>query len=123
MFFEDKTTTAVIGQLMLAVLYLGLLVVNLQTRGKLHAGRMTDMGLPMAMALVWFGFLLKLIGGVSLLIDYRADIGAIVLIVFTVTATAIFHRFWTYEEPMMRHINKASFFSNIGIVGGLVLLI
>lgn len=45
------------------------------------------------------GMILLFAGCGMLLTGWRADIGAVCLIVFTLTATAIYHRFWTRAGP------------------------
>jgi uncharacterized membrane protein YphA (DoxX/SURF4 family) len=57
-----------------------------------------------------------------MLLDIRTDIGVYLLIFFTIAATVIFHRFWLAADPLMRHIHLSILFSNIGIVGALLLL-
>ena len=42
---------------------------------------------------------------------------------FTVLASAIFHRFWTVEDPLRRHLHLSFVFSNIAVIGALLLLI
>ena len=40
----------------------------------------------------------------------------------TVLASAIFHRFWTMDDPLRRHMHLSILFSNIAVIGGLLLL-
>ena len=62
------------------------------------------------------------LGGAMLALDYRTELAAAILIVFTVVATAIFHRYWQIEDPLRRHLALSFVFNNIGIVGGLLLV-
>ena len=123
MFYADHTPLAIIGQLMIATLFLGTLVLNAATKEQQHVDRMAAMGIPLPRASLWAGFALQAAGGVMVAVDWRAGRGAILLIVFTVLASAIFHRFWTMEDPLRRHLHLSFVFSNIAVIGALLLLI
>jgi uncharacterized membrane protein YphA (DoxX/SURF4 family) len=45
------------------------------------------------------------------------------LIVFTILATLLLLRFWEMEDPMKATGMRNGFLANIGIVGGLLLLL
>lgn len=122
MFYENHTTLEIVGQLMVVILFLGTLAINATTKVKQHADRMGAMGVPMPYVSLWIGFAMQAVGGVMVAIDWHTDIGAIILIVFTVVASAIFHRFWTMDDPLRRHMHLSILFSNIAVIGGLLLL-
>src|SRR5258708_9110825 len=52
-------------------------------------------GLPAADVLMWPALLLELIGGAMLALGWRARWVALVLAVYTVSATFIFHAYWS----------------------------
>jgi uncharacterized membrane protein YphA (DoxX/SURF4 family) len=121
--YADHTTLEIIAQLLMVVLFLGTALINSTTKVKQHVDRMAAMGIPMAATALWIGFAMQYVGSLMLLFDYRRDIAAIVLIVFTILATALFHRFWLVEDPLRRHLHMSFMFSNCGVVGGLLLVI
>ncbi len=123
MFYENATVLEVVGQLMVAALFLGTLAINATTKVKQHADRMAAMGIPMPYITLWTGFALQAVGGVLVALDWHTDIGAVILIVFTLLASAIFHRFWRVDDPLRRHMHLSFVFSNIAVVGALLLLI
>ena len=123
MFYADHTPLEVAGQLMIATLFLGTLAINATTKVQQHVDRMAAMGIPLPRATLWAGFALQGVGGVMVVLDWHADIGARLLIVFTVLASAIFHRFWSVEDPLRRHLHLSFMFSNIAVIGGLLLLV
>jgi putative oxidoreductase len=45
-------------------------------------------------------------------------LAAVLLLVFTIAATAISHRFWEYQDAA-RRIQETNFFKNLAIIGGL----
>jgi putative oxidoreductase len=122
MFYENHTTLEVAGQLMIVTLFLGTLVINATTKVKQHADRMAAMGIPMPYLALWIGFAMQAVGGVMVATDWHTDIGSVTLIVFTVLASAIFHRFWTMDDPLRRHMHLSILFSNVAVIGGLLLL-
>lgn len=123
MFYADHMPLEIAGQLMIATLFLGTLVLNAATKEQQHVDRMAAMGIPRPRTTLWAGFALQAVGGLMVAIDWHAGLGAILLIVFTLLASAIFHRFWTMEDPLRRHLHLSFIFSNIAVIGGLLLLI
>ena len=123
MFYEGHTALEIIGQLMIATLFLGTLLLNAGTKEQQHVDRMAAMGIPLPRATLWAWFVLQGVGGVMVAIDWHAGIGAFALMVFTVLASAIFHRFWTMEDPLRRHLHLSFVFSNIAVIGALLLLV
>ena len=121
--YADHTNLQIAGQIMIAVLFLGTAIINSTTKVKQHAGRMGALGVPLPYMTLWVGFAIQYAGGILVLLDIQTDIGAYLLILFTVAATVIFHRFWLVPDPLMRHIHMSIIFSNIGIVGALLLLV
>ncbi len=121
--YADHSAVQIAGQLLIAFLFLGTGVINSTMKVKQHVDRMAAMGIPQARLVLWIGFAMQYAGGLSVAFDYRTEIGAVILIVFTVVATAIFHRYWELEDPLRRHLHQSFIFSNCAIVGGLLLLI
>lgn len=121
--YADHDALQIAGQLLIAFLFLGTGVINSTMKVKQHVDRMAAMGIPQARLVLWIGFAMQYAGGLSVAFDYRTEIGAVILIVFTVVATAIFHRYWELEDPLRRHLHQSFIFSNCAIVGGLLLLI
>lgn len=121
--YADHTTLQIVGQVMIAVLFLGTALINSTTKVKQHADRMAALNVPLPYVTLWCGFALQYVGGVLVLFDIHTAIGAYFLILFTIAATVIFHRFWLMEDPLRRHMHLSILFSNIGVVGALLLLV
>jgi len=120
--YQGQTALHMTGQLFMAFLFLGTGISNAGWKFQQHLDRMIDAGVPFARPALIFGFILQFVGGTMLALDYRVPVAAAILIVFTVAATAIFHRFWLIEDPLRRHLALSFVFNNIGIVGGLLVL-
>ncbi len=121
--YSDHTPLEIVGQLLIALLFLGTALINSTMKVKQHADRMAVQGIPAPHAVLWTGFAMQYAGAIMIGLDIWTDTGAVILIVFTVLATAIFHRFWEVGDPLRRHLHQAFLFSNCAIVGGLLLLI
>jgi putative oxidoreductase len=78
---------------------------------------MTNNGLPIANILLLFTVIFQLLGGISLLLGYQVKIGSILLIIFLIPATLVFH------NPLMNPAEINSFLQNIGLIGGLLMII
>ena len=112
------------GRLLLVAFFLAAGLLNLApARVKDHIDRMAGFGVPFPAAAFWFGIALQFAGCALLLADWHPGIGAGCLIVFTVTANAIFHRYWLVTDPARRNFTRLLLLNGIAITGGLLLLL
>lgn len=58
-------------------------------------------GVPFPSLLVPASGIVAIVGGLSILLGYRARIGAWLLVLFLVPVTLTMHNFWAIKEPMM----------------------
>jgi len=56
-------------------------------------------------------------GGLSILLGYRAKLGAWLLVLFLVPVTLMLHKFWTVQDPMMAQIQMILFMKNVAMLG------
>ncbi len=84
-------------------------------------GYISSAGLPMPQILAVGSIIVEFIGGLALLIGFRARWAALVFVVFLIVITPIFHNFWSAPaaEAMDQQIN---FIKNIAIVGGMLMV-
>jgi putative oxidoreductase len=120
--FDGQSALHITGQLLIAFLFLATGFINAGWKFQQHLDRMIDAGVPLARPALIIGFAMQFAGGAMLALDYFVSLAAIILIIFTVAATAIFHRFWLIDDPLRRHLAVSFVFNNVGIVGGLMLL-
>ena len=64
-----------------------------------------------------------LVGGVSILLGYRARFGAFLLLVFLIPVTLIMHRFWGISDPQMAMMQRVNFLKNLSLMGTSLLII
>jgi uncharacterized membrane protein YphA (DoxX/SURF4 family) len=112
------------GRLLIVFFFLVTGLSNL-TRARIrdHIDRMVASGTPFPALAFWLGIALQFAGSALLLADWHADYGVYCLILFTVAATAIFHRFWQKPDPVQRNFSRLSLLANVAILGGLLLLL
>lgn len=79
-------------------------------------------GVPLARLLVPLAGLISLAGGLSVILGYRAKIGAWLLILFLVPVTVMMHNFWAVRDPMMAQMQLGFFLSNLSRIGGALLI-
>ncbi len=124
MFYDHMPIQNAVGQVLLALAFLVTGILNATGKFKMHRDRMAAAGVPMATAALVVGFAMQLVGGALLLADWHYRWGAAILIVFTVLATAIFHRWWLVtDDPLRRHLHLSFVFNNMAVVGGLLLIL
>src|SRR5260221_12712929 len=70
-----------------------------------HIERMADLGGPFPASAFWLGIALQLTGAALGAFDWHPAVGTLVLIVFTIPATWIFHAFWQKSDPLQRDIS------------------
>lgn len=107
-----------IGRLLFALIFL--------MSGPMHFSSQTiayaaSQGVPLASIAVPFSGLLALVGGLSILLGYRAKIGAWLIAVFLVGVTPL-HNFWAVTDPMMHQMQFILFLKNVAMLGGALLI-
>lgn len=85
------------------------------------AGYIASKGLPVATALAALTIVLEIVGGLALMVGYKARWAALLLAGFTLLATLIFHNFWAMpaEQQMMQYL---MFMKNLSVIGGLLMV-
>jgi putative oxidoreductase len=78
----------------------------------------TSQGVPMASIAVPFSGLLAIVGGLSILLGYRAKIGAWLIVLFLAGITPMIHNFWAVVDPMVRQTQMIMFMKNLSMLGG-----
>lgn len=79
-------------------------------------------GVPLPQILVPLAGLIALAGGASVILGYRARIGAWLLILFLVPVTVWMHNFWAVRDPMMAQMQEGFFLANLSRIGAALLI-
>jgi putative oxidoreductase len=120
--YAEHTALQAAGQLLLALAFLATGVRNAGWKFRSHAGRMAAYGVPLPNLVLSAGLALQLVGAVMLALDLHRTVAALLLALFTILASAIFHRWWLVADPLLRHLHLSSLLVNLGVVGGLLLV-
>jgi putative oxidoreductase len=79
-------------------------------------------GVPLASIAVPLSGVLAIAGGLSILLGYRAKLGAWLLVIFLIPVTLMMHKFWGVQDPMMAQIQMAMFLKNVAMLGAALLI-
>ncbi len=74
-------------------------------------------GVPMASIVVPIAGIIAFVGGLSILLGYKAKYGAWLIIVFLLPVTFMIHNFWTYADPMQAQEQMVNFMKNLSMLG------
>jgi putative oxidoreductase len=87
------------------------------------AGYAASQGVPLANILVPVSGVLCILGSLSIILGYKARIGAAMIIVFLLPVTLVFHHFWTMADPGARENEMIEFLKNISMLGGAIVIL
>ena len=77
---------------------------------------------PFASVLVPASGIIATLGALSILLGYKARLGAWLIVLFLVPVTFMMHNFWTVTDPMMKQMQMAMFLKNISMLGAALLI-
>ncbi len=83
---------------------------------------MESKGFPFISLSLPAAVVLQIGGGLSLLLGFYSQIGALVLILFTIPAMFKIHNFWK-ETGSARVVEKTLFMKDLAVLGGLLLFL
>ena len=76
-------------------------------------------GMPMVSVLLVGAIIFELAGGLSLLVGYKTKYAVLMLLIFLIPTTLIFHPFWVVPEDMVK-MQTIAFLKNVAIMGRLL---
>jgi putative oxidoreductase len=123
MYYQDASWLDTVGRLLIVAFFLAVGLRNLQkVHVEDHVKRLTNFKAPFPRLTFWIGQTMEFVGCALVLFNWQPVIGVLLLLVFTVVASALLLRFWEVEGPMRTGMQNGML-ANIGIVGGLMLLL
>ena len=108
------------GRIALAAVFLPSGFGKLMASGA-TAGFIASKGLPLPQLLALGSGLVEVVCAAALLIGWRTRWAALALAGFTLLAAVLFHDFWAAQASQAM-FQRLSFFKNLGIAGGLLVL-
>lgn len=79
-------------------------------------------GVPMANILVPASGVLAFIGGLSILLGFKAKWGAICVLLFLIPVTLMMHDFWNVTDAMQKQMQHAQFMKNLALIGAALMI-
>lgn len=83
--------------------------------------KLGTIGLPFPFILTGMVICVEVVCGAMLAFGYRAKWAAVILILFTIPATLMFHAFWTLDSAALAN-QLNHFLKNIALIGALLLV-
>jgi len=84
-------------------------------------GFAASQGVPLASIVVPLSGVIAFVGALSILLGYRAKLGALLIVVFLIGVTPM-HKFWGITDPMMQQMQMVMFLKNLTMLGGALLI-
>ena len=78
--------------------------------------------LPAAKLGVLLSGLMILIGGIYIVLGYYADLGALLIAIFLVLASVIFHNFWAETDATAKQTEMLNFMKGLALAGGALVI-
>ena len=119
----DHSLIQTIAHVLVAICFIVIGSINFSRRADVHE-EMRGFGVPLPEIALPFGLAAQWLGGLLILFDYYAGVGALILTVFTVVASFIFLRWWKIKDNPFRRIHLViGIFTNFAVVAALLLII
>ena len=109
----------VLGRFLFALIFV---MAGANHFNKQTIGYAASQGVPLASIAVPLSGVLAIAGGLSILLGYRAKLGAWLIVLFLVPISLMMHKFWTVQDPMMAQIQMVMFMKNVSMLGGALLI-
>jgi len=118
---QAKQYGSLIGCILITLLFLRSVYGKI-TGFSAVAGMMAKKGMPFADVLLVGAIAFEIAGGLMVLLGWNARWGALLLAVFLIPATLIFHNFWAVDAAQVTN-QLNHFMKNLTILGALVFII
>jgi putative oxidoreductase len=111
---------SLVGRLLLALLFVPAGITKI-SGFEGTAGYIASVGLPLPQLGAILAIVVEIGAGLALALGWRTRWAALILAVFTVVATFLFHNFWAMPADKA-FLQQLMFFKNIAVVGGLFIV-
>lgn len=114
-----QSAVVVLGRFFFALIFV---MAGANHFNKQTIGYAASQGVPLAAIAVPLSGVLAIVGGLSILLGYRAKLGAGLIVLFLVPVSFMMHKFWTVQDPMMAQVQMIMFMKNVSMLGGALLI-
>ena len=108
-----------IGRILFSLNFIMAVMAHFSAQGIAYA---QSMHVPMAGFLVPFSGVLAVVGGLSVLLGYKAKWGAWLLVIFLIPVSFMMHQFWNVTDQMMMQMQMAIFMKNMAMLGAALMI-
>jgi len=118
---ERKDWAALLGRILLALTFVT------SGFGKLMAfagtvGTIAGKGVPLPEVAAALTILIELGGGLAIIAGWKTRWWALLIALFIVVITPIFHNYWAMPDPQKMMTNQIMFWKNVSMIGGFLVL-
>ena len=113
---------SVVGRLFLITIFLSSAVMNKIPNYAAVADVMKEHHVPLPQVSLPLAIVFLIVGSVSVLVGYRARLGAVLLAIFLVLASVYFHNFWAVPEDQKQG-QMIHFMKNLGLLGAMLMIV
>ena len=117
-----KNIASVAARVMITLIFFMSAVGNKIPKFSQVTQAMAAEGVPIPQVSLLGAILFLLVGSASIIVGYRTEIGAALLLVFLVLATFFFHDFWNFEGDQQQQ-QMIQFMKNLSLMGTMLFLI
>ncbi len=114
---------AVLGRLLLCAIFVMSALGNDIPHFHDVTAHMAKEGVPAPQVMLAGAIAFLIAGSLSVILGYKARIGATLLLIFLVLATYFFHDFWALDDPQAQQEQMIQFMKNLGLMGAMLLII
>jgi putative oxidoreductase len=111
-----------IGRILFSLIFLMSGLMGHLAMASQTAAYAASAGLPAPMALVVISGIIALLGALSIILGYKAKVGAWLIIIFLVPVTFTMHKFWTVTDPMQSQMAMSMFMKNMALIGAALMI-
>src|SRR5260370_3201540 len=122
MFEALRGPLTVVGRLLLCTIFLMAAVVNKIAHFSEVAKVMESVGVPAPQLLLVGAIVFLLVGSLSVIVGYKARVGAALLLTFLVLASYYFHPFWKLEGQAQQE-QMIHFMKNLSMMGAMLFIV
>jgi len=109
---------ALAGRILVSVIFLLSGVMKIMDWSG-NAAYMESHGMPAIPVLLTAAIVVEILGGLAVLLGYQTRAVALILFLYLIPTTLIFHNFWTLHGPEQQN-QMFHFLKNLAIMGGLL---
>ncbi|MFL5754451.1 MAG: DoxX family protein [Bacteroidia bacterium] len=107
------------GRILYSLIFIMTIMTHFSQRAVDYA---INNGVPSAGLLVPLSGIIACLGGISILLGYKAKWGAWLIVLFLIPVTFFMHAFWKETEPMQKQMQMGNFIKNLSLLGAALLI-